>query len=171
MDTISLMLHVLFAALLVGPMLLLAIAVTPSAWLIEDEGLRRAVTRVVTRRYAVIAGVSLVGLLVTGLYQFYSLVPDAIQEDMLDFRFGLIFMVKMTGFVLLVALIALHAMYFGPRIRRASEAVERGEAEPGVLEHQRRNSLLLSLLMTAVGIAVLFLGATLGDHAYSYIAR
>ena len=171
MDTISLMLHLLFAALLVGPMLLLAVAVTPSTWLIEDEGLRRAVTRVVTRRYAFTAAVSLVGLLVTGLYQFYSLVPDAIQEEMLDFRFGLIFVVKMTNFVLLVGLIAAHAMYFGPRIRRASEAVERGEAEAWVLEQQRRNALLLSLLMTVVGLGLLFLGAALGHHEYSYVAR
>ena len=79
MDTISLGLHVFFASILVGPQVLLFLAVVPATWLIEDEGLRRSVTRVVTRRFGVLSGISLVGLLATGLYQFYSdgIVPVA----------------------------------------------------------------------------------------------
>jgi len=170
-DTISIMLHVLFATMLVGPQILLTFAVSPSTWLIEDEGLRRQVTRVVTTRFAAITVVAIVGLLVTGLFQFYQdeFVPTDIRENMSDYRWGLIFIVKMTGFVVLLALVAVHAMVFGPRIRRASEAVERGEAEPGVLEQQRRTSFLFSILMLVVSVVVLFLGATLGHHPYSFV--
>lgn len=171
MDTLSLILHVFFATILVGPMLLMALAVSPSTWLIEDEALRRAVTRVVTSRFAVMTVVALAGLLVTGLYQFYEVVPEGVTDNLMDRRFGLVFMTKMTTVVLLIGLIVAHAMVIGPRVRRASEAVERGEAEPWVLEHQRRQSLLFSLLMTVVAIVVLALGVTLGHHEYSYVLR
>jgi uncharacterized membrane protein len=173
MDTLSLCLHVLFATVLVGPQLLLAYAVVPSTWLIEDEGLRRSVTQVVTRRYAMLSGISLLGLLVTGLYQFYSddIVPQGIQDEMMDYRWGLIFVTKMTLVVILVALIAVHGFVFGRRIRATSEAVERGEADAGALESARRASFLFSTLILLVSVALLFLGVTLGYTGYSEVPR
>lgn len=171
MHTISLMLHVLFAALLVGPQVLLALAVVPSTWLIEDEALRRSVTRVVTQRYARIASVAIVGLLVTGLYQYVSMVPSAIRADLAHYRFGYLFMTKMVMFVLVLALIAVHAGGVARRITRISEAVERGEATPDELEAARRTSFMLSMVMMLLSIAALMLGAALGNHESSYIAR
>ena len=90
MSSIVLGLHILFAALLVGGQALLFYAVVPSTWLIDDEGLRRRVTAVVTRRFAAIAGVSIAGLVATGLVQFYrdEFVPPVVREGMMDFRFG-----------------------------------------------------------------------------------
>ena len=169
MNSISLGLHVLFVAVLVGGQLLLFFAVVPSTWLIDDERLRRAVTRVVTRRFAMLAGVSLVGLLVTGLYQFYTddIVPPGVRENMLDFRWGWVFSTKMALFVVLVALIAVHGAYFGRRIREASEAVEAGTAPPAELERMRLRSLMFSVVMVAVSIALVLLGATLGNHVYT----
>ena len=171
MDTISLALHVFFAAVLVGPQLLLFFAVVPATWLIDDERLRRSVTRVVTRRFGLLTVISLLGLLVTGLYQFYSLVPEAIQDEMMDFRFGMVFVTKMTALTVLVGLIAVHGIVFGRRIRETSEAVERGEADAGRLEQLRRNSLVFSTIMLLVSIAILFMGVTLGHHEYSYQPR
>jgi uncharacterized membrane protein len=173
MDTLSLCLHVFFATVLVGPQLLLAYAVVPSTWLIEDERLRRSVTQVVTRRYAMLSGISLLGLLVTGLYQFYSddIVPQGIQDEMMDYRWGLIFVTKMTLVVILVALIAVHGFVFGRRIRATSEAVERGEADAGALENARRASFLFSTLILLVSVALLFLGVTLGYTGYSEVPR
>ena len=169
MDSISLGLHVLFVAMLVGGQALLFFAVVPSTWLIDDERLRRAVTQVVTRRFAMLAGVSLLGLLVTGLYQFYSddIVPPGVQDNMMDFRWGVVFSTKMTLFVVLVVLIAVHGAYFGRRIREASEAVEAGTAPAADLERIRVRSLLFSVLMMVVSIALVFLGATLGNPAYT----
>jgi uncharacterized membrane protein len=160
---------VLLAAVLVGPQLLLFYAVVPSTWLIDDEGLRRRVTLVVTRRYATMTVVALVGLLVTGLYQFFqdAVVPPAVREEMMDYRWGLVFSTKMTFFLLLIVLIAVHGMVFGRRIRHASEAVERGELPATALEQARKASFLFSTLLLVVSIALLFLGVTLGHHAYS----
>jgi uncharacterized membrane protein len=173
MDTLSLCLHVFFAAVLVGPQLLLFYAVIPSTWLIEDEGLRRSVTQVVTRRFAMLSGISLVGLIVTGLYQFYSdnIVPPGVREEMMDYRWGLIFSTKMTLLIVLIALTAVHGIVFGRRIRAASEAVERGEVEPGQLESARRGSMLFSSLILLVSVALLFLGVTLGYAGYSEVPR
>ena len=173
MSSIVLGLHILFAALLVGGQALLFYAVVPSTWLIDDEGLRRRVTAVVTRRFAAIAGVSIAGLVATGLVQFYrdEFVPPVVREGMMDFRFGPIFSLKMALLVALVAMIAAHGAYFGRRIARVSAAVEAGEADPGELEQQRLRSLLFSTLMLLVSIALIFLGAALGDHGYSHAPR
>ena len=71
------------------------------------------------------------------------------------------------GYVL-IALIAVHGIVFGRRIARISDAVEAREMDAGELEQARRNSFLFSALMVLVSILVLFMGAALGDHAYSH---
>ena len=163
-------LHVLFVSLLVGGEVLLFFAVVPSTWLIGDEGLRRQVTVVVARRFAAIVGVSLTGLLLTGLAMFYTdiYVPPDVRENIMDFHFGRVFVTKMTLFVVLVAMIAVHGVVFGRRIARISDAVEAGEMDAGELEQARRNSFLFSAFMVLVAVVLLFLGAALGDHAYSH---
>ncbi len=172
METISLILHVLSTAVLVGGMVLLFVAVTPATWLIDDEALRTAVTRVVARRFAAMTGVALAVLVATGFYQLFSVVPEPVRENMTDFRFGAVFMVKMAVFVLLVILIGVHGMYYGPRIARASAAVAESDGDDEAvwqLESLRRTSLMFSLAMLAVALSVLALGVALGNHAYSYV--
>ena len=162
--------HVLFAALLVGGQVLLFFAVIPSTWLIEDEGLRRRVTLVVAHRFTWIVGISLVGLIVTGLAQFYTdiFVPPDIRENMTDFHFGRVFMAKMLFVTILIIMIAVHGAVFGQRIGRISDAVQAGEMDRGELEQARRTSLVFSMLMVLVSIVLIFLGASLGNHAYSH---
>ena len=124
--------HVLFAALLVGGQVLLAFAVIPSTWLIDDEGLRRRVTLVVAHRFTWIVGISLVGLIVTGLAQFYTdiFVPPDIRENMTEYHFGRVFMVKMLFVTILIIMIAVHGAVFGQRIGRISDAVQGGRDGP-----------------------------------------
>jgi uncharacterized membrane protein len=164
---------VLLAAILVGPQFLLFYAVIPSTWLIEDEGVRRSVTQVVTRRFGMLSGISLLGLILTGLYQFGSdgIVPPGIRENMMDYRWGIIFTTKMTLLLVLIVLLAVHGIVFGRRIRAASEAVERGEGDPGALESARRASLLFSTLILLVSVAIMCLGVALGFTAYSEVPR
>jgi hypothetical protein len=45
--------------------------------------------------------------------------------------------------------------------------VERGELPATALEQARKASFLFSTLLLVVSIALLFLGVTLGHHAYS----
>lgn len=171
MGLISMIIHVTAAAVFVGPQLLMFYAVTPATWLIDDEKLKRQLVSVVARRFGALAAISLVTLLVTGLYQFYTVVPDVIQEEMMDFRFGMIFITKMTMFTVVVALVMVHAMVFARRIRRLSDAVEAGEAEPAELEQARMHSFLFSGLLLLASFATLWLGVTLGHAEYSYALR
>ena len=174
MNTFSLIIHVTAAAVLVGPQIVLFLAVMPSTWLIDDERLRRDVTGVVTRRFGMISAVAIVALLATGLFQFYQLVPDVIQDDINEFRWGPIFALKMTLFLALVALIAAHALVFARRVGRASDAViadPDDEAAMWHLDQQRRWSFLISFGMIVVSLGVLVLGVMLGHHDYSYVPQ
>ncbi len=173
MDTIALIIHVTAAAVLVGPQVLLFVAVVPSTRLIPDEALRREVTKLVTMRFGIISVVALVALLVTGIYQFVSVTPDAITEDINSFRYGRIFFTKMALFVVLVGLLVAHGAIIGPRIGRAADAVAAGEGgaeAAAALERQRRRSMWISGALLLVSLAVLFLGVTLGNNQYSYVA-
>ena len=171
MDLISLILHVTAAAALIGPQLLLFGAVIPATRQLPEEQ-RSAVTRIVTRRFGMLAGIALLVLLTTGLYQFYEMVPQHVQDDMNEFHFGMIFMTKMTLFVVLLALIAAHAAWIGPRIQRALDATRNTGAtdgtEPEALRALRRRSLWISGAMVAASLAVLALGVALGHHEVSY---
>jgi uncharacterized membrane protein len=169
MDNLSLILHVFAATLIVGPQVLLFFAVVPSSWLIEDEALKRAVTRVVTQRYGMIAGFAMLISLVTGLYQLFSVTPDYVSEDMSSYRFGTLFMVKMSLFVLFVILVGVHGV-MGRRIGRLADAMAAGDGDAVALESQRRKSLMLTLLTMLVAIAILAFGVLLGrGQEFSYV--
>lgn len=168
MGLISMIIHVTAAVAFVGPQLLMFYAVTPASWLIEDEALKRQVVSVIARRFGALAGISLLTLLITGLYQFYTVVPDEIRAEMMDYRFGTIFVWKMTMFTGVLILVLLHAMIFSRRIRRIGEAVDAGEATPFDLEQARRHSFLFSTLLMLASIVTLWLGVALGHGDYSY---
>ncbi|RLT28570.1 MAG: hypothetical protein DWI48_00390 [Chloroflexi bacterium] len=168
MNTTILALHVLLAVMLVGPQFLLFFAVIPATWLIPDEQLRRDVTRVVTSRFGMMSAISIVGLVITGLYMLNSsLVGTDVRDHMMEYRFGAVFGLKMLTFIILLVAIGVHGAVFGRRIRATSEAVERGEVDPGELERARRNSLMFSMIILLLSVAVLFMGVTLGNHDYS----
>lgn len=170
METVALILHVLAASVLVGGQVLLFLAVTPATWLIDDERLRSAVTRVVARRFALLTVGALVVLLVTGLYQFSTVTGEVVRSNMMDFNWGPVFITKMVGVAILTALVVFHGAYLGPRIGRLADAAADGGDEETAwrLENLRRHSLLLSLGMMLLSVVVLAFGVMLGYHPYSY---
>ena len=169
MNELSLIIHVSLAAILVGPQLLMFLAVAPASWLIADHELRTQVVRVIARRFAVLSVVALIGLLITGLYQFYNVTPDFVTDDITAYRFGIVFMIKMTLFVVLIAMIAFHGAVLARRMAAVTEDVKAGRADAATLEGTRRNSLLFSGLMVLVSFALLALGVLLGNMQYSYV--
>ena len=116
METLSLMIHVTAAAVLVGPQVLMFYAVIPSSWLIDDERLKRDLLAVVARRFGALAGLALITLLVTGLYQFYSVTPDFIREDINAYRYGQIFMIHVSSLTILGPVVSRLTIMSGARI-------------------------------------------------------
>jgi uncharacterized membrane protein len=172
MDTTSLIIHVTAAAVLFGPQVLMFYAVTPATWILANEEVRRAVVKVIAGRFGQLTVIALVLLLLTGLYQYYSVVPEHIREAPNDYRFGMIFAAKMGGFTLIIALIAVHVIFFARKIARLSDAVIAGDDEQKApLDLARSQSFLVSLILLLVTFATLALGVTLGDESYSYVQR
>jgi uncharacterized membrane protein len=168
-EVFSLILHVSAAAILVGPQLVMFYAVIPSTWLVDDERLKRDILRVVATRFGMLAGISIVVLLVTGLYQYFTLVPQAIREDLANYRYGTIFVWKMVSFTVLVALVLVHTLVFARRINRLSDALLAGEGDEYDLYQARMRSLLFSLLIIAASFITLWLGVALAHHPFSYV--
>jgi hypothetical protein len=110
-------------------------------------------------------------LLATGLYQFYSTVPDSIQDDIMQFRWGLIFTTKMMTFTVLVVLVFVHAYIFSRRIARLSDAVIEGHGDHDALERARTTSFMFSLLILATSVITLWLGVALGHQPFSHMPR
>lgn len=172
MGHVSLIFHVLFATVLVGPQILMFFAVAPASWLIEDDDLRTSLVRVIARRFATLTVIALAGLVVTGFIQLFddSVVAPAIRASMGDFRWGQIFTVKITLLVVLVGMIAFHAAVLARRIAAVTQEVKAGRVERWELERARRNSLLFSGLMILVSVAILALGVSLAYYPYADVA-
>ncbi|TAJ18905.1 MAG: hypothetical protein EPO65_08040 [Dehalococcoidia bacterium] len=172
MHTISLIIHVIAAAILFGPQLLMFYAVTPATWMVENEALKRDLVKVIAGRFAQLSVVAIVVLLVTGLYQYYAIIPAEIRDHPQDYRFGMLFAAKMGGFTLILVLIGLHVVLFARKIARLSDAVLAGDEEQrGALEAARTQSFMFSLILLLVTLATLALGVALGDNVYSFEPR
>ena len=171
MNTLSLILHTLAAAVLVGPQVLMFYAVTPATWLIEhDEKLKRDVLKVVTGRFARLAVVAFVVLLVTGVYQWFAIPPE-IREARATLNLGWIFSIKIFLVVVLAGLTYWHVAKYARSITRLSDEVIAGRGDPGELESLRLRSFSFSIAILVVSILVLVLGVALGDHEYAWVQR
>jgi uncharacterized membrane protein len=169
---LSLIIPVLLATIVVGPQILMFLAVSPASWLIDDDDLRTRMMRVIAGRFGALTGIALLGLVITGLVQFNDpeMVPPSIQESMNDYRWGQIFMAKMALLVVLIGMIAFHGAVLGRRMRRVTEEVKAGRLERWELERARRNSLLFSALMILVSVAILALGVSLAYAPFADVA-
>ena len=168
MENLVLFLHVAAAAIFVGPQLLLFFAVMPATWLIDDERLRRDVTLVISRRFGKIAAFALLILLLTGLYQFYFIVPDTVSSDMATYNFGRIFMLKMTLFIVVLGPVVLHII-LGKKIGKLVDTLVDGEDNNFALAEARQKSFIWSGVLLFVSFCILALGVLLGNPQFSYV--
>jgi len=181
MPTISLIIHVTAAAVLVGPQILMFFAVVPATWLIEDdEKLKRAVLKVVAGRFGMLAGVAIVTLLVTGLYQYYTIVPEHVRAAPNDYMFGIIFSIKMLLFVTLIVLIYLHTFRYSKKIATLSDQVIALESDPSSarreegrriaddLERARQKSFGFSTFILLASLLTLWFGVALGHESFAW---
>ena len=181
MGTISLAIHVTAAAILVGPQILMFLAVVPATWLIEDdEKLKRAITRVVAARFGMLATIAIVTLVVTGLYQYFTIVPENVREAPQEYVFGPVFTLKMLMFVVTLGLIYVHMRYYGKRIAGLSDRVIEIQDDPfsastdeaaevrTELERARQKSFGFSVFILGASLLTMWLGVALGHEAFAW---
>ena len=181
MGTLSLVIHVTAAAILVGPQILMFLAVVPATWLIEDdERLKRAVTKVVAARFGMLATLAIVVLVVTGLYQYVVLIPDHIRQNPNEYRFGAIFALKMVMFVVTIVLIGVHMRVYGKRIAALSDKVIAAQDDPfsmptdevaaarDDLERARQKSFGFSVFILLASLLTMWLGVALGHESFAW---
>lgn len=170
----ALWLHVLGIALFVGPQFFLAFAWVPASRQIEDLPSRARAMRTITRRFAYIGGAGLVLIIVAGTYlvatwrDFYSQ-PSAEELAFTDIRYGVIFIIKMTVLLVMLAIVGLHTFVAGPRSLELLEARARGE---DVLDDDIRRARMLSMALSITGLvltlAIMVMGVMLSTAEFSF---
>lgn len=151
-DAIPVWLHLLSAALWIGPQFTLALVALPAVRSVPDEEARARALRLLTTRFAMLSGAALVLLILTGIDNIVQRAPD----NMFDLRYGPILVAKLVMVALALVATLYHGAIVGPRLLRATEAGDAAAAR-----RLRRFSLAASLLNLALGLAILYAAALL----------
>ena len=148
--------HVIAATIWVGPQFFLFMAAVPALRTVEDAQVRAKAMRVLATRFGYLAWGAMAVLVVTGIGNLYE--RDESVDFLFDRNFGIIFQVKMTLVIAVVAMTALHSFVIGPRLMNAQESAT-DEAE---LAPTRRLSIIISAAGLIASLAILFCGILLG---------
>lgn len=164
-------LHILGVALLVGPQFFLALAWIPASREITDLRVRVKAMRTITRRFGYIGGAGIVLLVLAGSYliadwrDYYGIPEDA---EFTSLRFGVVFIIKMSLFTVMLAALAVHMFWLGPRQLEAMEAQANGERiSEAEVRSARRQSMITSILGLVLALAIMVLGAMLNTEGWS----
>lgn len=163
--------HILGVALFVGPQFFLALAWVPASRKISNLPERVQAMRIVTRRFGYIGGAGIVLLVVAGTFLIadwrdYYGVPD--ETEFTALRFGVVFIVKMTLFIVMLAAVGLHMFYLGPKQLEALEAQANGER---ITEAEVRSTKIQSMAVSITGLVlalvIMVMGVMLNSVSWS----
>ena len=163
--------HIFGVALLVGPQFFLALAWVPASRKISNLPERIQAMRIVTRRFGYIGGTGIVMLVVAGTYLIadwrdYYAVPD--ETEFTALRFGVVFIVKMTLFIVMLAAVALHMFYLGPRQLEALESQAKGERiSEAEVRRVKMQSMAVSIVGLVLALVIMVMGVMLNSASWS----
>lgn len=163
--------HILGVALFVGPQFFMAFAWVPASRRIADPQARIAAMKLITRRFGYIGGTGIVMLIAAGSYLIadwrnYYGVPDDVGFT--DVRFGVVFIIKMTLLTVMLAVLAFHMFYLGPRQLEAMEAQANGDRiSPAEVRKARMMSMTASILGLLMALALMVMGVMLNSASWS----
>ncbi len=168
-DALNLWLHLVFAALWVGPQAFLFVAVVPGLRRVTDPAVRAQALRVVVYRYAwlsLAAGAVLIG---TGTENILHANDTnfAAGPGMMEYRYGVILVTKLAMVAVAMALTAYHSLVIGPRQLRLLE--EGGDERE--LARWRAQSVAISAVNLALALGILLTAAMLRIESFSLQLR
>ena len=173
--SILVFLHLIFIAVWVGSQVLVAAAVVPSLRRISSGEDRVAALEHFTRRFNHVAWGSMILIVITGglmVSERIDQVRAIFGDSILDARWGWIFVIKMTLWVLMLGAVAAHSFLVGPRQLELNRQAL-GQNESWAAQHLRplqRRSIMLSVGGLVLSLLVLGSGAFLANHLYSFQA-
>jgi uncharacterized membrane protein len=164
-DAFTIWLHLFAVSVWIGPQVFLFAAAIPAVREIEEGPLRARVTRRLVTRFGYLAWGALLVIVLTGVSNLLQRAADF--DHVLDpgYRYFHIFTGKMFVLGFVVAMTAVHTFIVGPRQLQFAEAEQSNTEEA---QRLRRSSIMLSSMILLGSLIVLFLGALLGTHAYSF---
>ena len=155
-DALVLWIHILAAAVFIGPQVFLVLVAMPAIRTVGDAAVRQQITRKITRGFGVVGGIALAVLLVTGIWNYY----DAKDNGLLDFkRYFIALQIKLTLVTVVIILTIVHGAVFGRRMQSLQEA---GGSE-SELAKARQWSVLTSIANLAASILILLCAAILAS--------
>lgn len=119
LDTLIRFLHVLGVTVWIGGLVFVGAVAMPVARSASDPARRRELITAVARRFAPVAGVAWVLILATGMGILGR--RDISLGDLPDTDWGTRVLVKLILLLAMGAVVLLHAIWQGPRVRRAEE--------------------------------------------------
>lgn len=145
-------LHVLGAACWVGGMIVLGAVAVPAARRAGDRTAGRRVVTAAARRFGLVGAVALATIAATGvaLMDHRGLGPG----DLTDSDYGRRLLAKIVLLVAMAVVAVAHALWQGPRVRRAEEAGDDDEARRWRLLGAVLDGFLLVAALAALWLAV-----------------
>lgn len=158
-NAIVLWLHIVAAAIFVGPQVFLVVAAVPAVRSMEDAAERARVMRIVTTRFGWLGGGALAVLVVTGILNYIHERNEGLIDSDAFPRYFVALQIKLTLVAVVILLTALHGAVLGRRMLRLQES---GAAEAEIAA-VRRWSVLASAAILIASIAILLCAALLGS--------
>ncbi|MBI2767237.1 MAG: CopD family protein [Chloroflexi bacterium] len=162
--------HILGIALFVGPQFFLAFAWVPASRQIADVPARLRAMRTLTTRFGWIGGIGLLMILLAGGYlignwrDYYNVGSDA---GFTGYRYGVLFIIKMSLLVVMLIVVGIHTFVFGPRLIDVMEAQAANQATDAAVRKARTISMILSIAGLALVLAIMVLGVMMNTFSYS----
>ena len=162
-ESVTPWLHILAVTVWVGPQFFLFMAAIPAVRTIDDMAVRARVLRVITTRFGWMAWGALAVIVLSGVSNLFQEGDEADLWDT-ELRWFSVFSFKMMLVGMMVVLTAVHSFLVGPR---QLDLMERGETGEEAVR-LRRASMIISGLVLLASVIVIFLGALLNNHEWSF---
>lgn len=155
LDLVILCIHLFFAIIFIGGSFFIWFVVWPASFdVTDDEKLRTRMVGKIAKRFAYFTHISLVTLIITGLYNATWYLPA--RSDLFTTTGGLLLFSKAILVVLAVVIIYVNNLYHGKKIMRLSE-----ERKFDEMKRIRKRTHLFSYLSLGLLFAITVLAAAM----------